>query len=319
MNRCMVTAVDKLDRFLFRSCDPRTASLIRIAYAVLMIINSLVYMRDARMWFTDAGVLSADTAWQMSGGEQLSLLYLLPSTVGIVQACLGMLLLHSILLLLGCWSRVQIACIFLWLLSLHHRNPLICDGEDTVFRWFAFLMIFMPLDCRWSIIGRWRGIAHCPASACDAWALRLMQIEVTLIYGSTAWNKWQGETWQNGTALYYVSHMTDYFGRLPVPLALSDSLWFIHVMTWSVLVVETILPFALWWRPTRVLAIVVAIALHLGIEASMNLFLFEWIMIVGVLSFLPASRMKATTDAASNTTNSAVQSPAATSMAAEVG
>ena len=274
-----------VDRFLFDSCDPRVAPLIRIAYACLLIIYTLVWMQDAQLWFTDAGVITSETVQRMSDGARWSLLFFLPSTANVVHACLGLLLLHAALLLLGCWSRVQVACIFVWLVSFQHRNPLICDGEDTVFRWFAFLMIFMPLDCAWSLVQRWRSSPFRQATSADAWALRLMQIEVTLIYASTAWNKLQGATWQNGTALYYVSQMTDHFGRVPVPSSLTESLPLIRVLTWTVLTIETLLPFALWWRPTRRIAIVAGIALHLGIEATMHLFLFEWIMIVGLLSF----------------------------------
>ena len=36
---------------------------------------------------------------------------------------------------------------------------------------------------------------------------------------------------------------------------------------------------------TRRIAIAVAIAFHLAIDYSMNLFLFHWLMILGVLSF----------------------------------
>lgn len=286
MRQLSRVAIEAVDRFLFQSCDPRLAPVVRIAYAFLLIIYTLVWMRDAELWFTDAGVLTSATVQHMSDGQQWSLLFLLPSTAGVIETCLSLLLLHSVLLLLGCWSRVQIACIFLWLVSFQHRNPMICDGEDTVFRWFAFLMIFMPLDCGWSLTRRWSRSPFRPATTADAWALRLMQIEVTLIYASTAWNKLQGTTWQNGTALYYVSHMTDHFGRVPVPWLLVDSLWIVKGLTWSVLAIESLLPLALWWRPTRRIAVVVGIGLHLGIEATMHLFLFEWIMIVGLLSFV---------------------------------
>ncbi len=58
------------------------------------------------------------------------------------------------------------------------------------------------------------------------------------------------------------------------------------MITWVVLVIEAALPIALWFRPTRKIAIVLGVLLHLGIELSMNLFLFEWIMILGLLTFI---------------------------------
>jgi hypothetical protein len=41
----------------------------------------------------------------------------------------------------------------------------------------------------------------------------------------------------------------------------------------------------LWLRPTRRAAIAVALVFHLAVESSMNLFLFHWLMILGILSF----------------------------------
>lgn len=276
---------DAFDRFLFQSCDPRMIPLVRMLTAFLLLIYTLVWMRDAQLWFTDEGVLRSATAQRLNNG-QLSLLFWLPSSTAVVTACLSCMLLQCVLLLLGCWSRFQAACIFVWLASFQHRNPLICDGEDTVFRLFAFLLVLMPLDCGWSLTKRIFGGAARPVGPADAWALRLMQLEITLIYASTAWNKLWGATWQNGTALYYVANMTDHFGRLPVPESLFDSLWFVRLLTWSVLAVEVLLPLALWVPATRRLAIVAGVGLHLGIEATMHLFLFEWIMIVGLLSFV---------------------------------
>jgi hypothetical protein len=243
-------------------------------------------MRDGAVWFSDAGVLSHETAQRLGSGSGWSVLYWLPSSEPVVYACLSVLLAQAVLLLLGCWSRFQMACIFVWLVSFQHRNPLICDGEDTVFRMFAFLMAFLPLDCGWSLARNlYRGPAPL-ATAADAWALRLIQLQMTLIYASAAWSKLHGASWRNGTALYLVSHMNDHFGRLPNLTAWFDSLWLVQLQTWSVVAIEVFLPLGLWLRPTRRIAVALGIAMHLCIEASMNLFLFEWIMIVGLLAFI---------------------------------
>lgn len=260
--------------------------MIRIAYAALLLVCTVVWMMDAKLWFTDTGPLTARSAQALSNGQQLSIFFLFPSSIWLVQLSLLLLFVQSWLLLLGCWSRFQIACIFLWLVSFQHRNLLICDGEDTVFRLFSFFMIWMPLDHRWSLL-RWRfGWPRSLAGSENAWALRLIQFEITAIYASNAWSKFQGDTWRDGTALYYVSQMTDMFGRGWLPTSLFEVEWLVKLGTWSVLVCEMILPIALWLGPTRRLAIGLGIALHLAIEYAMTLFLFEWIMLVGLMAFL---------------------------------
>lgn len=291
--------MNRLDRFLFDSCDPTTCSLMRLALGALLLIYVSVWLLDASLWFTDTGVLRAETARRMSDDQQPSLLFWLPSTPAVVVGLLSVLWLQSLLLLAGCWSRFQMACIFVWLVSFQNRNPLILDGEDTVFRLLSFFMIFMPLDHRWSI-GRWlsgRVSAAVPSKLgpsklgpsklgpASAWALRLVQFEVTAIYVSTAWCKWQGATWRDGTALYYVSRMDDVFGRFWLPDILFEEAWLLKLATWGVLAVESLLPILLWIPRTRSWGLGLGIALHLSIEYAMHLFLFEWVMIVALLSF----------------------------------
>ncbi len=275
--------------FLFESCDPRIAVFLRIGFAVLLIINTLSWLADAKLWFTDEGVLSTKTAVLLSDGVRQSLLFWLPSTEPVVRTCLQICLVQSCLLLVGFWSRFQVACLFVWLVSFQHRNPLISDGEDTVFRWFAFLMIWMPLDYRWSF-SRWLANGKLPNwNPETAWALRLIQLQMAVIYASAAWNKCFGITWQQGTALYYVSRMTDHYGRAMWLDRLFETPGVVQALTWGALSIEMALPFTLWFRRTRLWAIVAGILLHLGIEITMNLFLFEWIMILGLLSFYEPS------------------------------
>lgn len=276
------------DRFLFESTDPRMCSMLRIGYACLLLVFLSLWFLDAELWFTDSGVLRADTARHMDRGSYGSLFFWLPATNTVIYGCLGLLLIQSMLLLLGCWSRFQIACIYVWLTSFQHRNPLIVDGEDTVFRLIAFFMILMPLDYAWSLTGRRRSGAEARRPA-SAWALRLVQIEITAIYMSAAWSKWQGTTWRDGTALYYVARMDDVFGRLWLPEDLFQIGWLVQTATWGALGLETALPLLLWLPKTRRLGIAVGIGFHLMIELTMHLFLFEWIMMLGLLSFLKTS------------------------------
>lgn len=275
------------DRFLFESCSAETCVLLRILYALLLTVYVSVWMLEGKQWFSDEGVMSVDSARAVLGSTQWSLFYSIEATPALVQLGLGLLMLNSLLLLFGFFSRFQAASIFFWLVSFQHRNPLICDGEDTVFRLMAFFFIFLPLDHTWSLSRKLFGTS--PNSIDpkqQAWGLRLIQVQMSLIYLSAAWSKWEGNTWRDGSALYYVFQMGDLFGRGWLPSAILESESVIRYSTWAVVIVEALLPLALWWRPTRKLAVLVGIGLHLTIEYSMHLFLFQWIMIVGLLSFV---------------------------------
>jgi hypothetical protein len=288
MKRAYRWCMTRVDRFLFDGCDPIMCSVMRITYALVLIVYLAMWIVEANVWFVDSGVLTAETAQQIGHHQYWSLLFWLPSTSPIVLTCLYILLVQSVLLLLGVGSRFQAVCIFIGITSFQHRNGLICDGQDVLVRWWIFCMIFMPLDYAWSL-GRWlRGDGRHAVSAdrASAWGLRLVQLQITAVYLSTAWMKWQGQTWRDGTAVYYVARMDDLFGRFWLPDFLFETPWIVKSMTWGVVGVEALLPLFLWLRPTRRLAIVTAVALHLSIEYAMHIYLFEWIMIVGVLSFV---------------------------------
>ena len=264
---------------------------MRILIGILLCVYAYCWWLDGSHWFSDAGVLRAATSEQQLNGEFKSLLHFLPQTPEMVQSLLMLLMVQSLLMLLGVWSRFQATCIFVLLTSFQHRNVLIVDGQDSVMRWFVFIMIFMPLDHRWSLLNYVRGKVS-TANSANAWALRLLQVEMTAIYFSSAFMKVAGETWRDGTALYYVARSDDVFGRFWLPAALFETSWIVNLCTWSVLAVEIFIPVGLWVHRLRPVALVLAFGLHLAIEYSMNLFLFQWLMMVGLVSFLQLERRR---------------------------
>ncbi|MCC7338917.1 MAG: HTTM domain-containing protein [Pirellulaceae bacterium] len=289
----------RFDNWLFAGCHPTVCSILRIATASVLLVYLLTLYGELEYWFTDAGVLKSATAEEIGQGVYGSLLFWLPSDLTTVKLCWSVMFIQTVLLWLGCLSRFQVACLFVWLVSFQHRNSYIFDGQDTLLRILTFSMIFMPLDTRWSL-GRWLRNKCRSATAIEqlrdawataalpsAWGLRLVQLQVTAMYLSTAWEKYRGLTWRDGTALFYVSRMDDLYGRVPLPDSWFETPWLLAAMTWGVLATEAILPFALWWKPTRLWALLAAIGLHLSIEITMHIFLFEWLMIVSLLSFLP--------------------------------
>jgi len=273
-------------QFFFAPRDSRICDAIRIGYSLLLLVNVLVLWLDLDLWFTAAGLVPYPVSREIVDPDTLTLFAWLPDTPAVVRLCAVLFTVHIVLLLLGAFSRVQAICVFVWLVSFQHRNIILFDGEDTVFRMLGFFLIFTPLGRHWSLDRRWHRPKREDHAPGPAWALRLIQLQMTLIYVSTAWEKASGKDWLDGTALYYVSRLDDLFGKFPVPSSLFESLFACKVMSWSVLAIEFGLPVALWFRETRRLALVTAIFFHLATDYAMNLFLFHWIMLVGLLSFV---------------------------------
>ena len=279
------------NQFFFTPRDPSLCSIIRIGYGLLLFVNMAILLPDFELWFSESGVMPYAASRKIIDPDTITILGLLPQTPAVLWTCFFIFLLQIALLSAGFLSRFQAVCVFIWLFSFQHRHLILFDGEDTVFRLFGFFLIFMPLDYRYSVDAwiRKRRVSKKGESAAKEppipWALRLMQIQMSIIYLSTVIEKLDGQDWLNGTALYYVARLDDMFGHLPLPAFPFESLPMIKFMSWSVLAFEIAVPFALWFRETRRYALLAAFVFHLATDYAMHLFLFHWIMMVGLLSF----------------------------------
>ncbi|MCG8422518.1 MAG: HTTM domain-containing protein [Proteobacteria bacterium] len=273
------------NEFFFAPRDTRVCDVIRIGYSFLLLINVLVLAPDLERWFSESGVLPFAASRAVVDSDTLTVFQWLPREDWALWSCYLIMIAQIVMLMIGFLSRVQAICVFIWFVSFSHRFMFLWDGEDNVFRLLGFLLIFCPIGRYYSIDRKIRAPSPDHDGPRPAWGLRLIQFEMSLIYLSTAWEKLNGPEWLMGTALYYVSRLDDVFGRFPVIPWLFETLWVVKLMTWSVLLVECFLPFGLWFKETRRAAIVLGFMLHLSIDYLMVLFLFQWIMMVGLLSF----------------------------------
>lgn len=272
--------------FFHEPVDARVPAAIRIGYALLLLINVLCWWPDLDRWFSESGVLSLTSSRQVIATNSLTLFQILPTDSTTLRIAYGLFLCHIVGLLLGWRSRVNAVCCYAWLVSFQHRNCLLFEGEDTLFRIIGFLLMFMPLDRTWSIDQLRRPVEPSVPMAADGWSVRLLQLEMTMVYFSAGWCKLLGAPWRDGTALYYVMRLDDYWGRFPVPSVIADTPWIVRGLTWTTIGIELVVPVLIWFAPTRRLALLLVLAFHLACDYTMHLFLFHWIMLVGWLSFV---------------------------------
>jgi hypothetical protein len=276
------------NRFFFEPVDLRICAAIRIAFAALLLVNFSLLGPDLFNWFGSAGLIRELPPEEHLAPGSWSVLLWLPQSDAFLAAAYAVALLQAALLLVGLGTRLQALGCFVWLVSFQVRNPMIWDGEDTVFRLLAALLIFMPCGARWSL-DAWlarRVWQQAPATTSPAWALKLLQLQMAIIFFDAFFMKLQGAAWQNGTAVYYVARLEEFFPRFPLPHAMFDSLWSIKWLTWGTLVLELTVPLLIWFRETRRFALLLALAFHLSCDYSMHLFLFHWIMLTGWLAFV---------------------------------
>lgn len=277
--------LERLDATLFGPADTRLCAWLRIGFGILATINLGLLAADMELWFGETGAVPYEAGRDSIDPDTLTLFSLLPKAGPGLIACGWLMVASGVMLTLGLFSRVNAALVFVWMVSVQHRNHMLFDGEDIFFRLFAFFLIFLPIGARWSV-DAWRRKQPAPERSGSAWALYLIRIQLVLIYLSTAWLKLMGEEWLDGSAMWYVYHLEDAFDRVALPAFLTEPLWVLKTTGWLVVAVEAWLVIGLWFRETRRFSIALGIALHLALELTMNLFLFEWLMMLGLTSFL---------------------------------
>jgi len=274
-----------LDSFFFKKIETEYYDCVRIGFASLLLVYLSVWYVDLNMWFGPQGILPYPSSRLIVGDADWTLFSLFPDSTQFTYLLFGALVVFSLGLLLGFQARLCAIGVFVLLVSFQNRNNLINDGSDAVFRLFSFLICFFPVG-KYSLSGKKTSkLSH-------VWLLRLFQIQVCLIWLTTAFWKHSGEDWVDGTAMYFISRLDSFYGRFPVPDFLVTYLPLIQIQTWAALALETLVPIFIWVPRLRKICAWTAIGFHLATDYMMNLFLFPWIMILGWLCFFTFSEHK---------------------------
>jgi predicted DCC family thiol-disulfide oxidoreductase YuxK len=281
----------RLSQFWCGQADLAPLALFRIAYGAMLFGWFWQLLPNMTPFFTDEGMLPRSLLLTLHP-LRFSLLNVGGELWQIWPFWLAGLLV-AVMLMVGYRTRLASLLAFLLVISFQWRNPLILDGSDLVFRLVPFWMIFSAAGNRYSVDAALRRIRGQELSGSGpALPIRLLELQIAWIYLMTAVAKLSGAKWVDGSATYYALQLKHTFGRGYVE-ALAQNDIFTHLLTWGTLAAELpifFLVFAPFWQGrARVLAIALAVPLHLGIMLMMNVGNFPGIMLVSLLLFLPAT------------------------------
>jgi hypothetical protein len=298
LKRMLNTLGDIWERFWFTPISTSALAVFRILLGILLIQYALLLMPDLYVWFGKNGIVSSATINGWQSHIRLNILNLFPNSDQWLTMVYALLIIAAISLTLGLMTRLSAILVFICLSSLHARNPLILNSGDIFMRMLCFWLMFSPAGASLSIDSWLKATrmkhdnrASPPVGDIKAspWAQRLMQINMTLLYAQTFAQKIIGNDWQNGTALYFSSRMTD-MHRFPV-FYIFDHLWTCRLLSWSVLGIEFSLCTLVWIKPLKYYVLMIGILMHLIIDWTMNIPQFEWIMIVSYILFVEPADM----------------------------
>jgi Vitamin K-dependent gamma-carboxylase len=279
-----LSGMRRLREFWIGETDIAPLALFRILYGLQLFNWFWQLFPNLTAFFTDEGILPR-RALLLTYADRFSLLNLFGEWW---QVALVWLASCAVALCVAVGWHTRLACFLAFVLvsSFSWRDPLILDGSDFVFRVVPLWLTFTNAGDLYSLDAFIRGTPR----VARGWALpiRLLEFQVGWIYLTTGVEKLAGRYWVDGTATHYALQLEHTFGRWWArPIALQPFLT--QLGSWGTLAVElAFLPLAMTpSRATRLLAVVAAAGLHLGILTLMNVGNFPVIMLSALVLFIP--------------------------------
>lgn len=269
------------------SLDARSLAFFRISLGALIVIDVALRLIDLRAFYTDFGVLPravviekhnpiAHFSLLMSSGASWfqAVVFLLTAVSG---ACLA----------LGYRTRVAAVAAWVLLVSIQHRNPVILQGGDVLFRIMVLFAIVLPVSNVWSVDARSKRADPIRPSL----LLFAYVAQIASVYIVTGMAKYKNVEWRDGLGLAYSLWLQQYttwagdlIGTLPIPV--------LRALSTGTLAIEIVLPLFLFlpWRVSEIRNICIAVMMlfHLFILFTLKVGLFTLISMIAWLPLLTA-------------------------------
>jgi len=281
------------NKFFFEEKPTEGIALFRIVWAGLLLCYFIMDLGNITDFYGPHAIVSHTTAENAFPFLHISLFKLFKPTY---EVAYGVMVVYGISLftsMLGFFTRGSLIVAFICMASLHQRNIWLLSSSEMLMRAITLLLICSPCGHSLSIdslLGRYFENFR-QKRTWPIWALRLIQIQISVVYLWTTWHKLKGETWLDGTAVYYATRIEG-LTNFPLPFLL-DSPLFLKLATWGALLIEFSLGSLIWVKKLRKPVILAGILFHLGIEYTMSIPFFELTMIVLLMNFFTPEELKA--------------------------
>ena len=305
VRRWLEQAAEGWNRFWFRPARVETLCAIRVLCGWMLFYTHLVWSLGLEDFFGPQAWLSAEALAQSPESHPLawSWFWWIDSP-GLLWAVHIAALVVFFLFFLGLWSRVTSVLAFLATVAYIHRVPAATFGLDQINTILSMYLMLGPCGACYSLdawLARRRAARQGkPSSAQEVppresvganVALRLIQLHMCVMYFFAGIGKLQGATWWDGSAMWWAAASYEYqsldltwMANWPVLVALLT-----HLTVWW----EVTYPALVWFRWWRPLVLGMAVAVHLGIAASLGMITFGTAMLFGNLAFVSGGTVAA--------------------------
>ncbi len=194
------------------------------------------------------------------------------------------LLLAAIALTVGWHSRLAAVVVFVLIQSFMQRDRWVMNGGDALMSVEAMFLALSSCGAALSLDQRRRTGTFWSAQTRAPWVLRLLQVQMSLIYLVNVQAKLSGKAWLDGSAASYAWQAWPLF---QAPEWLTSNALLVNVATWGTILVELALAILVWNRRCRPWVLAAGVALHLAIMITMSIGFHSLAIFVLYLAFVP--------------------------------
>ena len=277
---------DKWQQFWFSPQDLFRPALFRFCFSFVLLIMYSLRAFEFKIFFSEQGLFSIKSLESYVPSLLKPPMFLFTSSDGLNQFLYILLLVCILLMLLGLANRAVTILTFLLHLIFIQRNPAIIYGADLVSTFWLFYLCFVSHN-QYFTLRKWLPFYKRFKSQGDIFnsvGIRLIQIQLCIIYAYTGMEKLKGETWWDGSAVWYVMGNDNivpfdfsFFQHMP---------WAVAAMTFSTLLFEIYFPIGIWMKSLRPLWMFLGLCLHGLAMIFMGLSFFSPIMLSSYILFL---------------------------------
>jgi hypothetical protein len=271
--------------------DLRSLALLRVAIALVVLIDITARATDLRAHYTDAGVLQRSDLL-----EVFSFLHAWPPCIhlmgGSVWSQVLFFALHAafaIALLVGYRTRLATCLVWLMTTSVQLRNLYIGAGSDSELRMVLFWGFFLPWGALYSIDSVRRPALSRETQWVSVGTVALYA-QLTILYLATAYHKSLHPEWVDGTALTGALDDELWINYAGVALQQVPLLcrFLTHLVLWMEFAAPVLLFVPVSIGPIRTATVIALVCMHAAFGIGLRVGLFPFVASAAVLGFLPA-------------------------------
>jgi len=285
------------NKFWFAEVDGRPLGLARIGIALAGFVFWLGALPSLRQFYSDQGEfpIAAARVWS----REFAARFFMPDFMGAYPAAVLVFVAWGLVLaalLLGWRTRAAAWANWLLFMWVYYRNATFTNGGDEVLRltslYLALGYSFIPVRHRAFSLDRrgWLRAGGEPGpTVIEAWPIRMIQIQICVVYFIAGFWKVVAPPWWDGSALHLAVANESFtrFGAL-------DWAWLKPVYTVFTIFTawwEFLFPALVSWRRTHVPSLLFGVALHGGILVFMSIGVFPFIMLGCYAVFLSGDQV----------------------------